>query len=155
MNTLMILWRIYRWVAIIVGSLILLGLACSLGYKTVFEPNTVSVTQEFAEQQLGIPCASIELTRARWDKSHHIFSATLSPRQAAPADTLAAALTAAGWVEQPGMPGARRIFERHGLTLLIVQPDSLLAFPTWMAAQNPAATLNLRTPKDVRKLSQN
>lgn len=154
MKALKILWRIYRWVAIITGSIILLGWAY-MRYKSVFEADTVPVTREFAEQQLGIPCTSVELTRARWDKSHHIFSATLCPRQNTPADSLAADLTAAGWVEQPGMPGARRIFERHGLTLLIVLPDSLLAFPTWMTAQNTTATQNLRTPNDVRKLSRN
>ena len=161
MSILRIIWQVYRWVAIITGSIVILSVVCSLGYKAIFEPDTVPVSCAFAEQQLGIPCSSVELTRARWDKRYHIFSATLSTRravpaiQALPADRLAADLAAAGWVEQPGMPGARRIFERQGLTLLLVQPDSLLAFPAWMTAQKPSATLNLRTPRDVRKLSQN
>lgn len=143
MHLLLKIWRVYRWVAIAVGTLFLLGLICLKTYKAITDPSEVPADTAFIEQQLGLPCAGLSLSRATWDKESLCLAASASPTEA-----WVEGLTAAGWVEQPALPGVRRVFERGGFTLaLLIGQDKLLLYPTWVDRKDKP----ISTPEDVRK----
>ena len=145
MNTLRKIWHTYRAVAVGIGTLLLVSIAGQKAYKSIFDPDNVPADAAFIEQQLGIPCAGLTLNRASWDKQALCLSADVSPSEA-----WIAGLAAAGWVEQQGLPGLRRVFERSGFTLALTEPGALLVYPTWLAANNNSLT----TANDVRKAAR-
>lgn len=115
MSLLLKIWRVYRWLAIAIGTLFILGLICLKTYKDITDPSEIQASAAFIEQQLGLPCAGLSLSRATWDKESLCLAASSSPTAA-----WVEGLTAAGWVEQPALPGVRRVFERGGFTLALL-----------------------------------
>ena len=142
MTLLRKIWHVYRAIAVGIGTVLLALIAGHKAYKSLCDPDAVSADAAFIEQQLGIPCAGLTLSRATWDKEALCLAADISPSEA-----WITALAAAGWVEQPGLPGLRRVFERSGFTLALTEPGALLVYPTWLAANNNPPT----TADDVRK----
>lgn len=145
MNIILKIWRVYRWIAIAIGTVLLLLVFGNKTYKHFTDPDEVPAHAAFIEQQLGLPCAGLTLSKAVWNKKTLCLSAA-----AEPTDAWVNELAAAGWVERHGLPGVRRVFERSGFTLaLLTEKNQLLLYPTWI--DRKGKTIN--TPEDVRKAS--
>ena len=143
MHLLLKIWRVYRGLAIAVGTIFLLGLICLKTYKNITDPSEVPADTVFIEEQLGLPCTGLALSHATWDKESLCLAASASPGEA-----WVEGLANSGWSEQPGLPGLRRVFERAGFTLvLFIGQDKLLVYPTWVAGKDKP----INTPEDVRK----